>query len=91
MDGTSVIAYKEGPYDKGGQVVSIDGETLKQTLLMENPSDETVREAEKRFNVGSAELLYSEGRFYMASRAVHKPSTVNPDEKRYLVVAYRTD
>ncbi|MFE3487606.1 outer membrane protein assembly factor BamB family protein [Streptomyces griseus] len=91
MDGTSVIAYKEGPYDKGGQVVSIDGETLKQTLLMENPSDETVREAEKRFNVGSAELLYSDGRFYMASRAVHKPSTVNPDEKRYLVVAYRTD
>jgi hypothetical protein len=91
MDGTSVIAYKEGPYDKGGQIVSIDGETFKETLLMENPSDESVRRAEKRFLVGSDELIYSEGRFFMANDAVHKPSTVNPDEKVYLVVAYRTD
>ncbi|MFJ6611093.1 PQQ-binding-like beta-propeller repeat protein [Streptomyces sp. NPDC091289] len=91
MDGTNVIAYKQGPYDKGGQIVSIDGETFKETLLMENPSDEAVRKAEKRFLVGSDEILYSEGRLYMANDAVHKPSTVNPDEKTYLVLAYRTD
>ncbi|WP_228990882.1 PQQ-binding-like beta-propeller repeat protein [Streptomyces sp. DH8] len=90
-DGTSVIAYKESPYDKGGQVVSIDGETFKQTQLMENPSDEAVRTAEKRFSLDSAELIYSDGRFYMASKSVHKPSTVNPDEKVYLVVAYRAE
>ncbi|MER7697130.1 PQQ-binding-like beta-propeller repeat protein [Streptomyces sp. NPDC096095] len=91
MDGTSVIAYKEGPYDKGGQVVSIDGETFEQTQLMENPSDEAVRKAEKRFSIDSAELIYSDGRFFMAGKSVHKPSTVNPDEKVYLVVAYRAD
>ncbi|SBU99526.1 PQQ-like domain-containing protein [Streptomyces sp. Ncost-T6T-1] len=91
MDGTSIIAYKEAPYDKGGQVVSIDGETFKQTTLMENPDDEAVRKAEKRFHIGSAELLYSDGQFYMAARAIHKPSSVNPDEKVYLVVAYGTD
>lgn len=91
MDGTNVIAYKEGPYDKGGQIVSIDGETFKETLLMENPSDESVRRAEKEFLVGSDEILYSEGRLFMANDAVHKPSTVNPDEKAYLVLAYRTD
>ncbi|MDX3608091.1 PQQ-binding-like beta-propeller repeat protein [Streptomyces sp. FL06-04B] len=91
MDGTSVIAYKEAPYDKGGQVVSIDGETFKQTTLMENPDDEAIRKAEKRFSIGSAELLYSDGQFYMAATSVHKPSTVTPDEKVYLVVAYGTD
>ncbi|MGW3581616.1 outer membrane protein assembly factor BamB family protein [Streptomyces rubiginosohelvolus] len=90
MDGTSIIAYKEAPYDKGGQVVSIDGETFKQTTLMENPDDEAVRKAEKRFSVGSAELLYSDGQFYMAAPAVHKPSSYSPDEKVYLVVAYGT-
>ncbi len=91
MDGTSIIAYKEAPYDKGGQVVSIDGETFKQTTLMENPDDEAIRKAEKRFSIGSAELLYSDGQFYMSARSVHKPSTVTPDEKVYLVVAYGTD
>ncbi|MFJ3545313.1 PQQ-binding-like beta-propeller repeat protein [Streptomyces rubiginosohelvolus] len=91
MDGTSIIAYKEAPYDKGGQVVSIDGETFKQTTLMENPDDEAVRKAEKRFSIGSgAELLYSEGQLYMSAKSVHKPSTVTPDEKVYLVVAYGT-
>ncbi|MDQ0984975.1 PQQ-binding-like beta-propeller repeat protein [Streptomyces sp. V2I9] len=90
-DGTSVIAYKEGPYDKGGQVVSIDGETFKQTQLMENPSDEAVRSAEKRFSIDSDELIYSDGRLYMASKSARKPSTVNPDEKVYLVVAYRAE
>ncbi len=56
---------------------------------MENPDDEAVRKAEKRFHIGSAELLYSDGQFYMAARSIHKPSTVNPDEKVYLVVASR--
>ncbi|CAM5401693.1 hypothetical protein SBADM41S_01089 [Streptomyces badius] len=35
---------------------------------MENPDDEAIRKAEKRFNIGSAELLYSDGQFYMAAR-----------------------
>ncbi|GAA4961901.1 hypothetical protein GCM10023238_31420 [Streptomyces heliomycini] len=36
MDGGNVLAYKRPPYDKGGQIVSIDGGTFKQTTLMEN-------------------------------------------------------
>ncbi|MEV5312671.1 PQQ-binding-like beta-propeller repeat protein [Streptomyces sp. NPDC052610] len=66
MDGGNVIAYKSPPYDKGGQVVSIDGGTFKETKLLENPSDETVRDAETSMQPGSAELLYSQGQLYMA-------------------------
>ncbi|MFD0036773.1 PQQ-binding-like beta-propeller repeat protein [Streptomyces anulatus] len=91
MDGTNVIAYKEPPYDKGGQIVSIDGETFKQTLLMENPSDEAVREAERRFSTDHSEVLYEDGRFFKSKRLVSKRSTSDADEKLYLVVAYRTD
>ncbi|MFH9763282.1 PQQ-binding-like beta-propeller repeat protein [Streptomyces anulatus] len=91
MDGTNVIAYKEPPYDKGGQIVSIDGETFKQTLLMENPSDEAVREAERRFSTDHSEILYKDGRFFKSKRLVSKRSTSDADEKLYLVVAYRTD
>ncbi|MBV7246597.1 PQQ-binding-like beta-propeller repeat protein [Streptomyces sp. MW-W600-10] len=91
MDGTSIIAYKEPPYDKGGQIVSIDGETFKQTLLMENPSDEAVREAERRFSNDHSELLYSNGHFFKSKRLVSKRSVVDADDKLYLVVGYRTD
>ncbi|MEU1798163.1 PQQ-binding-like beta-propeller repeat protein [Streptomyces californicus] len=91
VDGTSVIAYKEGPYDKGGQVVSIDGETFKETKLMENPSDEAVRSAEKKFLPDSHELIYGDGRLYLAQTMVSEPSTTNPDDKDYLVLAYRAE
>ncbi|NEB40949.1 PQQ-binding-like beta-propeller repeat protein [Streptomyces sp. SID14515] len=91
MDGTSIIAYKEPPYDKGGQIVSIDGETFKQTLLMENPNDEAVREAERRFSGDHSELLYSEGHFFKSKRLISKRSVVDGDDKLYLVVGYRTD
>ncbi|CAM5675776.1 hypothetical protein SVIOM74S_00230 [Streptomyces violarus] len=46
MDGGSVIAYKRPPYDKGGQVVSMDGGSFKETKLLENPATETVRDVE---------------------------------------------
>lgn len=49
MDGGDVIAYKVPPYDKGGQVVSLDGTTLEETVLMENPSTEKTRDAETYF------------------------------------------
>ncbi|WP_030581694.1 PQQ-binding-like beta-propeller repeat protein [Streptomyces anulatus] len=91
MDGTNVIAYKEPPYDKGGQIVSIDGETFKQTLLMENPSNEAVREAERRFSTDHSELLYSDGHFFKSKILVSKRSVVDADDKLYLVVGYRTD
>ncbi|WP_103534393.1 PQQ-binding-like beta-propeller repeat protein [Streptomyces sp. SM11] len=91
MDGTNIIAYKEPPYDKGGQIVSIDGETFKQTLLMENPNSEAVREAERRFSADHSELLYSDGHFFKSKRRVSKRTVVDADDKLYLVVGYRTD
>nr|MDT0526114.1 hypothetical protein [Streptomyces sp. DSM 41633] len=91
MDGTSVIAYKRPPYDKGGQIVSIDGETFKQTLLLENPGDRSVRDAETRFLPDHSELLYGGGRFYMAKQLISERRDSQADEKLYLAVAFRTD
>ncbi|MFC9801377.1 PQQ-binding-like beta-propeller repeat protein [Streptomyces bacillaris] len=90
MDGTSVIAYKRPPYDKGGQIVSIDGETFKQTLLMENPADETVRRAETSFSIDHSEVLYGEGRFYLAKQLISERRDSQADEKLYLSLAFRT-
>ncbi|MEW1614672.1 MULTISPECIES: PQQ-binding-like beta-propeller repeat protein [unclassified Streptomyces] len=91
MDGTSVIAYKRPPYDKGGQIVSIDGETFEQTLLMENPSDEAVRDAETVFSIDHSELLYGEGRFYLSKQLISERRDSQADEKLYLVVGFRTE
>ncbi|MEI7032386.1 PQQ-binding-like beta-propeller repeat protein [Streptomyces pratensis] len=91
MDGANVIAYKEPPYDKGGQIVSIDGETFKQTLLMENPSDEAVRDAETRFTTDHSEVLYSQGRLYKSKVLISERSSIDADKKLYLVLAFRAD
>ncbi|QNE76875.1 PQQ-binding-like beta-propeller repeat protein [Streptomyces finlayi] len=88
MDGTSVIAYKEPPYDKGGQIVSIDGATFKETLLMENPGDEAVRDAESMFSGDHSEVLYSKGRLYMSEVLISEPRGSSLDEKEYLAVAF---
>lgn len=88
MDGGNIIAYKEPPYDKGGQVVSIDGSTFKQTVLMENPSDETVRDAETSFSPEYAEYRYGGGRLYISETMISKPSTSSLDDKEYLVVSF---
>lgn len=58
---------------------------------MENPSDEAVREAERRFSNDHSELLYSDGHFFKSKRLVSKRSVVDADDKLYLVVGYRTD
>lgn len=91
MDGTSVIAYKKPPYDKGGQIVSIDGETFKQTLLMENPADESVRKAETAFSVDHSELLYGEGRFFLSKQLISERRDSQPDERLNLAMGFRTD
>ncbi|MEV4972791.1 outer membrane protein assembly factor BamB family protein [Streptomyces scopuliridis] len=90
MDGGNIIAYKRPPYDKGGQIVSIDGGTFKQTVLLENPADEAVRDAETGFLPDYAELLYQDGRFFMSDTTLSKPSNSALDEKSYLAVAFTT-
>ncbi|MFE2035913.1 PQQ-binding-like beta-propeller repeat protein [Streptomyces scopuliridis] len=90
MDGGNIIAYKRPPYDKGGQIVSIDGGSFKQTVLMENPADEAVRDAETGFLPDYAELLYRDGRFFMSDTTLSKPSNSSLDEKSYLAVSFTT-
>ncbi|MEV6163114.1 PQQ-binding-like beta-propeller repeat protein [Streptomyces sp. NPDC052052] len=90
MDGGNIIAYKTPPYDKGGQIVSIDGTTFKQTVLMENPSDEAVRDAESGFSSDYSEMLYSDGHLYISEMMVSKPSGSSLDDKDYLALSFAT-
>ncbi len=86
MDGGNIIAYKVPPYDKGGQIVSIDGKTFKETVFLENPADEAVRDAESSFSTDYAEYRYSNGRLYISDVFASKP--LSADDKNYLVVAF---
>ncbi|MFI9583993.1 PQQ-binding-like beta-propeller repeat protein [Streptomyces sp. NPDC052236] len=89
MDGGNLIAYKWPPYDKGGQVVSIDGATFKQTVLMENPAEKSVREAETSFSSDSAEYRYANGRLYIGATLMSKPRPSSSSfGKKYLSVAF---
>ncbi|MGW0466953.1 outer membrane protein assembly factor BamB family protein [Streptomyces sp. NPDC003027] len=90
MDGGDIIAYKVPPYDKGGQVVKIDGGTMKQTTLLENPSDEPVRDAETSFSENGSEYRYAAGRLFISQTLLSKPrESSSTDDKKYLVVAFR--
>ncbi|GHH90606.1 outer membrane protein assembly factor BamB family protein [Streptomyces capillispiralis] len=87
MDGGNVLAYKRPPYDKGGQIVSIDGASFKQTTLMENPATESVRNVETRMLPEYAEILYGQGGLYMSGVYASDYST---SDKEYLVIAFGT-
>ncbi|MGP3686599.1 outer membrane protein assembly factor BamB family protein [Streptomyces sp. IBSNAI002] len=81
MDGSNIIAYKEPPYDKGGQIVSIDGKTMKETVLMENPSDKTTQRIETAYSPDHHEYRYHNGKLFLARTSVKKPysSTSDPE------------
>ncbi|MBQ1089575.1 PQQ-binding-like beta-propeller repeat protein [Streptomyces sp. B93] len=85
MDGGNVIAYKRPPYDKGGQIVSIDGGSFKETKLLENPATESVRDVESSMLPEYAEILYSQGRLYMSDVYASASSS---GEQEYLVIAF---
>ncbi|MGW3492546.1 outer membrane protein assembly factor BamB family protein [Streptomyces sp. NPDC001020] len=86
MDGPNVLAYKDGPYDKGSQVVSIDGKTLKQTKLLETPASEPVQRAISSMVPDSAELLYADGRLFFGQQLVSKPYSAT--DKSYTALAF---
>ncbi|WP_432124946.1 PQQ-binding-like beta-propeller repeat protein [Streptomyces sp. C10-9-1] len=89
MDGGNLIVYKRPPYDKGGQVVSIDGATFTQTLLLENPSDRSVREVETRFTEGGSEYRYHAGRFFLSQDLLSEPREKDSQfGKEYLAVVF---
>ncbi|MEU8964338.1 PQQ-binding-like beta-propeller repeat protein [Streptomyces sp. NPDC048491] len=91
MDGNNVIAYKDAPYDKGTQVVSIDGGSLKSTLLLENPADRTVRDAITSFSGKYADILYGNGRLYLGAQLLSKPYSANDAAKKFLFMATGTN
>ncbi|MDT7839443.1 outer membrane protein assembly factor BamB family protein [Streptomyces justiciae] len=87
MDGGNLIAYKRPPYDKGGQVVSIDGGTFKETKLLENPATESVRDVETSMLPESSELIYHDGRLFM-SEVYASDFGSSTGEKEYLAIAF---
>ncbi|MCB5180341.1 hypothetical protein LG632_13235 [Streptomyces sp. SMC 277] len=87
MDGSNIIAYKWPPYDKGGQVVSIDGATMKETLLMEMPADKDFRRAETSFSVEHAEYRYHNGRLFIAEQLISKRYSSSGDPE-YLFASF---
>ncbi|MGX1547665.1 outer membrane protein assembly factor BamB family protein [Streptomyces adustus] len=89
MDGTALLAYKRPPYDKGGQVVSIDGGSFKETTLMENPATSQVHTVEQSMLPEYAEILYAGGRLYMSQVFANKPLT-GVGGKEDLAVAFGT-
>ncbi|MEU1402122.1 PQQ-binding-like beta-propeller repeat protein [Streptomyces sp. NPDC005728] len=84
MDGGNLLAYKRPPYDKGGQIVTLDGGSFKATELLENPATPDVRRAEATMLPDYAEILYGQGRLYMSAVYAHKASY----GKEYLVLAF---
>ncbi|MEV5428585.1 PQQ-binding-like beta-propeller repeat protein [Streptomyces sp. NPDC052701] len=88
MDGGNLLAYKRPPYDKGGQVVSIDGGSFKATKLLENPAAKSVRDVETRMLPEYSEILFAQGHLYMSKVFASSLSAAN--EKEYLAVAFGT-
>ncbi|MFF9277647.1 outer membrane protein assembly factor BamB family protein [Streptomyces griseosporeus] len=86
MDGGNVLAYKEGPYDKGDQVVSADGASGKETLLLETPATDSVQSAVSSMVPTSAELLYGNGRLFMGKDLISKPYSA--DQKVYTAIGF---
>ena len=86
MDGGNVIAYKRPPYDKGGQIVSIDGGSFKETELLENPASRSVRDVETRLSPQYSEIIYSQGHLYMS--AVYASELTSTDTKKVHVIAF---
>ena len=65
-----MIAYKRPPYDKGGQVVSIDGGSFKETKLLENPDSQSVIRAVSSMVPKTSEMLYGDGRLFLGKDLV---------------------
>lgn len=75
MDGGNIIAYKQGPYDKGSEVVSINGGSFEQTKLLVTPASEQVRNAISSMVPKSSEMLYTDGRLFMGQDLISKPTS----------------
>ncbi|MEU7582389.1 PQQ-binding-like beta-propeller repeat protein [Streptomyces sp. NPDC041068] len=86
MDGGNVIAYKAHGYQKGAQIVSLDGKTMKETKLLETPSSEAVTDAISGMVPKSNELLYGNGHLFLGKKLLSKP--YSKDEKEYVAIGF---
>ncbi len=86
MDGGNVLAYKAHGYQKGAQVVSLDGKTMKETKLLETPSSEAVTDAISGMVPKSNELLYAEGRLFIGKKLLSRPYTKG--DKEYVALGF---
>ncbi|MGW6024445.1 outer membrane protein assembly factor BamB family protein [Streptomyces sp. NPDC055099] len=86
MDGGNILVYKDAGYDKGAQVVSLNGKTMKETKLLETPAAESVGSAISGMVPKSNELLYSDGKLFLSKKLVSKP--YSKDEKEYLAMGF---
>ncbi|WP_409058161.1 PQQ-binding-like beta-propeller repeat protein [Streptomyces sp. SYP-A7185] len=86
MDGGNILAYKDGGYNKGAQVVSLNGKTMKETKLLETPAAESVGSAISSMVPKSNELLYTDGRLYLGKELISKP--YSKDEKEYTALGF---
>lgn len=90
MDGGNIIAYKLPPYDKGGQIVSIDGGSMKETKLLENPVVKGIDSPERSFSSDYVEAVYGDGRLFLSEVMIDKRRSAS-STKEYLVVGYSTN
>ncbi|MER5255159.1 MULTISPECIES: PQQ-binding-like beta-propeller repeat protein [unclassified Streptomyces] len=86
MDGGDILAYKDAGYNKGAQVVSLNGKTMKETKLLETPAAESVGSAISSMVPKSNELLYGNGRLYLGKELISKP--YSKDEKEYTALGF---
>ncbi|GGY93416.1 outer membrane protein assembly factor BamB family protein [Streptomyces poonensis] len=80
MDGSDLIAYKEGVFDKGDQVISVDGSSSKATVLLETPAHPRVLGAMSGIIPYADEVLYADGRLFLAKEQVSKPRSEDGEE-----------
>ncbi|MFI0239740.1 PQQ-binding-like beta-propeller repeat protein [Streptomyces sp. NPDC016845] len=86
MDGGNVLAYKDGPYDKGAQVITIAAKGGKQTTLLETPATQTVRDVLSRMVPRSSEMLYGNGHLFLAEDLISERYSSN--DKQYSAVGF---
>ncbi|MFE3185968.1 PQQ-binding-like beta-propeller repeat protein [Streptomyces violascens] len=90
MDGNNVIALRTPPYQGRSAVISIDGTTLKQTVLMGLPNDDKVlNQVLPSFGIRADDLLYDKGRLYIGDRLTNK-SNDEIDGPHYLFAVLGT-
>ncbi|MFI6943757.1 PQQ-binding-like beta-propeller repeat protein [Streptomyces sp. NPDC050418] len=86
MDGRNVLAYRPPLAGRNGQIVSIDGRTFKETLLLTVPRDAEAATVMGHFVGNQVELRYVDGRFFASEFYVRKPASRY--EPPYLAAAF---